>query len=365
MENMGDWEQKNLLHELAQGRELARQLQGHLNLPSSSHETREFLVTKILTSYEKALSMLQWSSSVGDQPQHTGGAGFRKSESPPSLAGSPRSEDSDPEHRDASRKRKAVPGWTQQVRVSPGVGLEGPLDDGYSWRKYGQKDILNAKYPRGYYRCTHRNVQGCLATKQVQRSDEDPTVFEITYRGRHTCAQGSHINPPPNASPEKQEQLINKNMDGQLQHHNNHQPPQNHQQPSQEMLLNFQTTLKVQTENLDTKMEQTFPSFHFASTSNTEKQVFQASIMDSNFVGSYSPSFVSPATSGANYFSVSPSGMSGFGGNQQHFQSCDSELTEIISAATSATNSPTVGFDFPFGQELDPNFTFDNPGFFS
>uniref|UniRef100_A0A7N2MN53 WRKY domain-containing protein n=1 Tax=Quercus lobata TaxID=97700 RepID=A0A7N2MN53_QUELO len=41
---------------------------------------------------------------------------------------------------------------------------------------------------RGYYRCTHRRVQGCLATKQVQRSDEDPTVFKITYRGRHTCA---------------------------------------------------------------------------------------------------------------------------------------------------------------------------------
>jgi hypothetical protein len=151
-------------------------------------------------------------------------------------------------------------------------------------------------------------------------------------------------------------------MDG-LQHHNNHQPPQNQQQ-SQERLLNFQATLKVQTENLDTK-EQDFPSFHFASTSNTEKQVFQASMMDSSFVGSYSPSFMSPATSGANYFSVSPSGMSGFGGNQQHFQSCDSELTEIISAATSATNSPTVGFDFPFGQEFDPNFTFDNPGFFS
>ncbi|KAE8077840.1 hypothetical protein FH972_016363 [Carpinus fangiana] len=359
MENMGDWEQKNLLHELTQGRELARQLQGHLSVPASSHETREFLVTKILTSYEKALSMLQWSSSVGE-PQHTGGAVLRMSESPPSLAGSPRSEDSDPEHRDASRKRKAVAGWTQQVRVSPGVGLEGPLDDGYSWRKYGQKDILNAKYPRGYYRCTHRNVQGCLATKQVQRSDEDPTVFEITYRGRHTCAQGSHINPPP-TSPEKLEQ-INNNMDG-LQHHNNHQPPQNQQQ-SQEMLLNFQATLKVQTENLDTK-EKAFPSFHFASTSNTEKQVFQAPMIDSSFVGSYSPSFMSPATSGANYFSVSPSRMSGFGGNQQHFQSCDSELTEIISAATSATNSPTVGFDFPFGQEFDPNFTFDNTGFFS
>lgn len=34
------------------------------------------------------------------------------------------------------------------MRVSPEMGREGPPDDGYSWRKYGQKDILVAKYPR-------------------------------------------------------------------------------------------------------------------------------------------------------------------------------------------------------------------------
>lgn len=42
---------------------------------------------------------------------------------------------------------------------------------------------------RGYYRCTHRKEQGCLATKQIQRSDEDPTIIEVTYIGRHTCSQ--------------------------------------------------------------------------------------------------------------------------------------------------------------------------------
>lgn len=44
------------------------------------------------------------------------------------------------------------PTWTEQVRVNPENGLEGPTDDGYSWRKYGQKDILGAKYPRYIYR---------------------------------------------------------------------------------------------------------------------------------------------------------------------------------------------------------------------
>ncbi|PRQ32457.1 putative transcription factor WRKY family [Rosa chinensis] len=36
--------------------------------------------------------------------------------------------------------------WTKQVRVSSGNGM--PLGDGHIWRKYGQKEILGAKYPR-------------------------------------------------------------------------------------------------------------------------------------------------------------------------------------------------------------------------
>jgi len=41
-----------------------------------------------------------------------------------------------------------LPRWTKRIRVTPGMAVEGPLDDGYSWRKYGQKDILGAMYPR-------------------------------------------------------------------------------------------------------------------------------------------------------------------------------------------------------------------------
>lgn len=44
--------------------------------------------------------------------------------------------------------RKMLPKWTEKVRISPERGLEGPQDDVYSWRKYGQKDILGAKFPR-------------------------------------------------------------------------------------------------------------------------------------------------------------------------------------------------------------------------
>ncbi|XP_068666347.1 probable WRKY transcription factor 75 [Aristolochia californica] len=57
------------------------------------------------------------------------------------------------------------------------------LDDGYRWRKYGQKAVKNNKFPRSYYRCTY---QGCNVKKQVQRLSKDEGVVVTTYEGMHT-----------------------------------------------------------------------------------------------------------------------------------------------------------------------------------
>ncbi|KAF7806814.1 putative WRKY transcription factor 48 [Senna tora] len=57
------------------------------------------------------------------------------------------------------------------------------LDDGYRWRKYGQKAVKNSPYPRSYYRCT---TGGCGVKKRVERSSDDPTVVVTTYEGQHT-----------------------------------------------------------------------------------------------------------------------------------------------------------------------------------
>ncbi|KAE8663917.1 putative glycogen phosphorylase [Hibiscus syriacus] len=56
------------------------------------------------------------------------------------------------------------------------------LEDGYRWRKYGQKAVKSSPFPRSYYRCTNNK---CTVKKRVERSSEDPTIVITTYEGQH------------------------------------------------------------------------------------------------------------------------------------------------------------------------------------
>ncbi|XP_057474616.1 probable WRKY transcription factor 2 [Actinidia eriantha] len=69
------------------------------------------------------------------------------------------------------------------------VGGGAPSEDGYNWRKYGQKQVKGSEYPRSYYKCTHPN---CQVKKKVERSHEGH-ITEIIYKGAH-----SHPKPHPN-----------------------------------------------------------------------------------------------------------------------------------------------------------------------
>ncbi|XP_051119109.1 probable WRKY transcription factor 53 [Andrographis paniculata] len=345
MESALTWEYMSLVNELTQGMERANQLRLHLSSTSPS-EAHHLLLQRILSSYEKALMILKWKGSERE-------AASAVLEGSVSVDGSPKSDDLNKNFKDhhqefgAVKKRKLQPTWTEQVRVNSDNGLEGPIDDGYSWRKYGQKDILGAKYPRSYYRCTYRMVQNCWATKQVQRSDEDPTVFDLTYKGTHTCNQSTTAVavPPPPASPEKKESKLQN-----------------------QTLMNLKANLKVSTDNLDDKGAPS--SFSFSSTNacrdNTANQYFPlTSLPYDNHLGAYSPLFLSPATPESNYLSTATHQLKSLGGTQ-NYQHSESDVAEIISANASTSNSPIGGMEFPLDRlELDPSFPFDTEGFFT
>ncbi|CAL9151006.1 unnamed protein product [Musa hybrid cultivar] len=81
--------------------------------------------------------------------------------------------------RSSGRTRKVVsrPRFAFRTRSANDV-----LDDGYRWRKYGQKAVKNSMFPRSYYRCTHHT---CNVKKQVQRMSEDTSIVVTTYEGVH------------------------------------------------------------------------------------------------------------------------------------------------------------------------------------
>ncbi|XP_051140002.1 probable WRKY transcription factor 2 isoform X2 [Andrographis paniculata] len=63
------------------------------------------------------------------------------------------------------------------------------VEDGYRWRKYGQKFIKNNPNPRSYYRCSNA---GCIVKKTVERASDDPKIVVTTYEGDH-----NHTMPMP------------------------------------------------------------------------------------------------------------------------------------------------------------------------
>jgi WRKY transcription factor 2 len=63
----------------------------------------------------------------------------------------------------------------------PAIATSTPAEDGYSWRKYGQKQVKHSEYPRSYFKCTHPN---CQVKKKVERSHEGH-ITEIIYKGTH------------------------------------------------------------------------------------------------------------------------------------------------------------------------------------
>ncbi|KAG6514453.1 hypothetical protein ZIOFF_024812 [Zingiber officinale] len=150
-----------------------------------------------------------------------------------------------------------------------------------------------------YFRCTHKSTAGCQAMKQVQRSNDDPSVFEIIYRGEHTCVESSSTTT------------------------SRHRPDQD-----QSLLLSFQS-LKVETDRVGSNME--------------EERERGSSAFVSTPASVFSPPYVSPSAT--------------------HAAGTASELAEVVAAAAALTNeydSYAVDLNLLLDSGgFEPNFPFD------
>lgn len=185
-----------------------------------------------------------------------------------------------------------------------------------------------------------------MATKQVQKSDKNPSIIEISYKGRHTCIQSRGKENPEENNVHfplpKQEQV---------------------QTQTEEIVFNFGAGLKR--EDLAATSEEIFAQFSFPPTpfgsEITESDFFAESAKENNFMGGgcFSPAFISPATSESNYFSLSPCDMNNLG-LTTNLQSSDSDFGEILSAPNSVTNSPIENLDFLLDQvDFDSSLPID------
>ncbi|KAG9443246.1 hypothetical protein H6P81_014586 [Aristolochia fimbriata] len=97
------------------------------------------------------------------------------------------------------KRRRTDDTWTKETTN---------LDDGYGWRKYGQKAILGTNHPRSYFRCTHKYEQGCEASKQVQLKEDGSGLHVVTYMGHHTCCRDSQYKPSPILIIDTEEEVV-------------------------------------------------------------------------------------------------------------------------------------------------------------
>ncbi|KAG1338950.1 WRKY DNA-binding transcription factor 70-like [Cocos nucifera] len=139
------FDRETAIQEVVRGRELAAQLQSLLSV-DPRRELVHGLMEEVSQSFTRALSLLkptgiskaiQESASMEDGSVCSGHQGRRKV-------------------------------YGKKAKTStPAKGIHGR---------------------RSYYRCTHRNDQGCLAAKLVQQKDSnDPPMFVVTYIRQHTC----------------------------------------------------------------------------------------------------------------------------------------------------------------------------------
>ncbi|XP_061339210.1 WRKY DNA-binding transcription factor 70-like [Gastrolobium bilobum] len=177
---------KVIIRKLLQGQKAATQLKVLLEKPFEDDESlsSKELVASVLRSFTEALSVITSSSEPGGDGEVAHQNLLNSGEDGSPLA----SGDSGESRKRSSPARKGGRGCYQRRKgAQTRTTLSHTTNDNYAWRKYGQKGIQNSKFPRSYFRCSHKLDQGCKATKQVQLTQENPDMYQIMYIGIHTC----------------------------------------------------------------------------------------------------------------------------------------------------------------------------------
>ncbi|KAL1538743.1 putative WRKY transcription factor 4 isoform X3 [Salvia divinorum] len=121
--------------------------------------------------------------------------------------------------RSSDNRQQSIPATSHQTITESKIVVQTRsevdlLDDGYKWRKYGQKVVKGNPHPRSYYRCTYA---GCNVRKQVERSSADPKAVITSYEGKHSheIPAGKYMSshqglPAANAQLSKMQRVIAK-----------------------------------------------------------------------------------------------------------------------------------------------------------
>ncbi|KAI3854311.1 hypothetical protein MKW92_050063 [Papaver armeniacum] len=187
--------------------------------------------------------------------------------------------------------------------------------------------------------------------KQVQRNDDDPSMFSVTYRGKHTCTRSSYLPSPGKSGDITDDQYNEKRRQGK----------------THETIISFQIGPQVQREN-SAGMTQTVlrsPSFTFPCAdplipvpcvekeSNNNYNMSSSFTPDNHFMisrPSSASTHMSWPTLESNSFSPYIKNNSFEGGLT--LQTSDYDLCDFTSAVTSVFDATEFYIDLGFSDGL-------------